>query len=144
MKFLNFSTFVGHLLPSWYRISDPDTDPLTWLNPDPDLETLIGSRAFPQLLPPFDLAKTFLINPGCEYWCDASSHPGCQAGHSRRHGAPLRLWRQVREIYHTWIQHTLSNSVGDPWHFCADPDPRIPGSVPLTNGSGSEFFQNWF
>ncbi len=29
------SIFVGHFCPSWIRIPDPDTDWLTWLNPDP-------------------------------------------------------------------------------------------------------------
>jgi hypothetical protein len=33
MKFLTFSTFVGHFCPSG---SGPDTDSLTWLNLDPD------------------------------------------------------------------------------------------------------------
>ncbi len=36
MKFLNFSYFFGSFLSSWIRIqiSNPDTDLLTWLNPD--------------------------------------------------------------------------------------------------------------
>ncbi len=37
MKFLNFSYLCGSFLPSWIRIRipNPDTDPLTWLNPEP-------------------------------------------------------------------------------------------------------------
>jgi hypothetical protein len=35
MKFLNFFYFCGSLLPSWIRIPNADTDPLTRLNPDP-------------------------------------------------------------------------------------------------------------
>ncbi len=39
MKFLNFFYFCRSFLPTWIRIRisnpDPDTDPLTWLNPDP-------------------------------------------------------------------------------------------------------------
>ncbi len=31
----------------------------------------------------------------------------------------------------------LMSSVPDSWHFGVDPDPRIRGSMPLTNGSGS-------
>ncbi len=32
------------------------------------------------------------------------------------------------------------SSVADPWHFGVDPDP---GSMPLTNGSGSCYFRHW-
>ncbi len=39
IKFLNFFNFCRSFLPSWIRIRirirNPDTDPLTWLNPDP-------------------------------------------------------------------------------------------------------------
>ncbi len=36
----------------------------------------------------------------------------------------------------------VKTSVGDPWHFGADPDPRIHSS-PLNNGSGSDSFLQW-
>ncbi len=31
---------MGHFWPYWIRIPNPDTDPLTWLNPDPTRGTL--------------------------------------------------------------------------------------------------------
>ncbi len=42
-NFLIFFSFCGSFLSSWARIRIPDTDPLTWLNPDPDpgSETLV-------------------------------------------------------------------------------------------------------
>ncbi len=41
LKFINFFLFCGSFLPAWIRIRianpDPDTDPGTPLNPDPQL-----------------------------------------------------------------------------------------------------------
>jgi hypothetical protein len=47
VKFLNFFYFCRSFLPAWIRIwipnPDPDTDPLTWLNPDPKHWVVVGT-----------------------------------------------------------------------------------------------------
>jgi hypothetical protein len=37
-KFINFFLFLWAFLPSWIRIANPDQDPGTILNPDPDTD----------------------------------------------------------------------------------------------------------
>ncbi len=55
-NFLTFFYFCGSLLPSWIRISD--TDPLTWLNPDP---TRIRIRnTVPTTYIPYSLRSVFI------------------------------------------------------------------------------------
>jgi hypothetical protein len=52
---------------------------------------------------------------------------------------PKGLWLKISH-HNTSKQKNIDisdGSVADPWHFGTDPDPRIRGSVDLTNGSGS-------
>jgi hypothetical protein len=49
IKILIFFYFCGSILPFWIRIRvpNPDTDPLTWLNPNPDPKHCKKDRLFP-------------------------------------------------------------------------------------------------
>ncbi len=52
------------------------------------------------------------------------------------------LHKKYLNPQHPLLSIQLTGSVPDPWHFCTDPDPRIP-TVPLTKGSGSCSFLQW-